>query len=191
MQKTVEMLKALVEEKSYVDVGKGFAEKHGIRPVTMLLSLSDLKKDGYIVHYVRLRQMGTQNNEVLLTILTKQGVTYNEVYENLNQISLYEAKSKPTTSKEIEMGKYTLGQDGVTLILHRVESGRYALIYGLNDAGTKLREARIGTINLWFAEPGNPQLLQVHLVPIRGLDTGATLYDLQWGVGDSLGNVAF
>ena len=99
LQQTSEMLKRQVEEKGFVDVG-AYVEKDlpigpspdsrmGISPDKFKTALAMLKEEGYNVHPVHTRQVGTGEITKNL-VLVKPGVTKKEAFanrENIRQIS--------------------------------------------------------------------------------------------------------
>lgn len=85
--KTVEMLKKNVEEKGYIDVGVGIEKQLGISRTKLKTALSQLKDEGYTVHFIQVQQLGTGKNTTVMT-LAKPNVTYSEVYRNRDKIRM-------------------------------------------------------------------------------------------------------
>jgi len=99
LQQTADMLKRQVDEKGFVDVGAHVekdlpigdnpATGKGISPDKFKTALSILKEQGYNVHDVNIRQVGTGEMTKYL-VLTKPGVTRKEAFanrDNIRQIS--------------------------------------------------------------------------------------------------------
>jgi hypothetical protein len=92
LQQTSNMLKRQVEEKGFVDVG-AFVEKDlpigesrmGISPDKFKTALSMLKEEGYNVHPVFIKQVGT-GEMTRYRVLTKPGVTRKEAFANRDKI---------------------------------------------------------------------------------------------------------
>lgn len=89
LQKTADMLKRQVEEKTYLDVGAG-AESYinvgsGISSTRLNTAVAMLKEEGYQLHYVKVLQLGT-GKLTTMKILTKGDTPYADVYKNRDQI---------------------------------------------------------------------------------------------------------
>jgi hypothetical protein len=102
VQQTSDMLKRQVEEKGFVDVG-AFVEKDlpigsspdtrvGISPDKFKTALSMLKEEGYQVHPVFIKQVGT-GEMTRYRVLTKPGVTKQEAFANRDKIRQISEKS--------------------------------------------------------------------------------------------------
>jgi len=100
-QSTVEMLKRQVAEKEFVDVGAqvqrnlpiGDGPGIGISKDKFETSLAMLKEEGYNVHPVRIRQVGT-GEFTKFRVLVKPGVTQKDVFLNKEKIRLISEGSK-------------------------------------------------------------------------------------------------
>lgn len=93
LQSTADMLKRQVEEKNYIDVGRGVeldlpisnGGNIGISSDKFKTAISMLQEEGYKVHYVKIQQLGT-GKETTMKVLSKPDVPYSEVYKNRGQI---------------------------------------------------------------------------------------------------------
>ena len=84
---TADMIKREVEKKTYLDVGVG-TERNIPIPVSadkLKAALAKLEGEGYRVHYVKVRQLGT-GKETTRKVLTKDDITPSEVYRNRDKI---------------------------------------------------------------------------------------------------------
>lgn len=82
-QATADMLKEIVDEKGIVDIGKDSQLYLGTNcpRYTMDVAVSMLKKEGYLMTYVKVPQLGT-NHETNIKVLAKPGTTWSEVQQN-------------------------------------------------------------------------------------------------------------
>jgi hypothetical protein len=102
LQQTANMLKKEVEDKAFIDVGAQVQRDLpiGDNPETRIgiskdkfdTALSMLKEEGYQVHKVRIRQVGT-GEYTQYRVLTKPGVTQREVFLNTDKIQTISKKS--------------------------------------------------------------------------------------------------
>lgn len=103
LQSTVDMLKRQVEEKSYLDVGAQVQRDLpiGDNPNTTIgiskdkfdTALAMLKEEGYTIHPVRIKQVGT-GEFTRYRVLAKPGVTQKEVFLNRDKIQQISEGSK-------------------------------------------------------------------------------------------------
>jgi len=102
LQSTADMLKRQVEEKGFLDVGANVEKdlpiggdpgiRIGISPDKFKTALSVLKEEGYSVHDVNIRQVGTGEMTKYL-VLVKPGVTRKEAFANRDKIRTIAEKS--------------------------------------------------------------------------------------------------
>lgn len=85
LQKTANVLKAHVDEKKYVDVGSGVENYLGVSKEKLATALAMLKEQGYTVHTVKSKQVGT-GLDTEYKILAPPGTTQREVFLNRGQI---------------------------------------------------------------------------------------------------------
>jgi len=84
---TANMLKEAIEKKKYIDVGVGVERYMNISRTRLKTAISVLEEEGYKIHYVKTRQLGT-GHETSVMVLTKPGVSYSEVRNNKDKIRL-------------------------------------------------------------------------------------------------------
>jgi hypothetical protein len=84
---TANMLKSQVEEKKYLDVGKGaeLAPNVGVARTKMNAAIAKLQDEGYTIHYLKVDQLGT-NQQTTFKILAAPGTTFSEVSKNRDEI---------------------------------------------------------------------------------------------------------
>ena len=101
LQKTADMLKKQVAEKEFIDVGSSVEKdlpigensaKIGISPDKFKTALSMLKEEGYGVHDLYTKQVGT-GEITRQKILAKPGVTRKEVFANRDKIRTISEKT--------------------------------------------------------------------------------------------------
>ncbi len=103
LQKTAEMLKRQVNEKEFVDVGAQVQRalpigdnpetKIGISKDKFDTALAMLKEEGYSIHPVRIRQVGT-GEYTRYKVLVKPGVTQRDVFLNQDKIKVISESTK-------------------------------------------------------------------------------------------------
>jgi transposase len=82
---TSNMLKDQIAEKKYIDIGIGVENYLGISKERLNTAVGILREEGYEVHSVKVRQLGT-GHETELKILAPPGTTQREVWLNRDQI---------------------------------------------------------------------------------------------------------
>lgn len=81
------LLKDNLEDSNYLDVGLGVEAHLGISRTKLLTAVNQLKKEGYVVSYVKVPQVGT-NESTSLMVLSKPGTEYKDVYKNISDIQM-------------------------------------------------------------------------------------------------------
>lgn len=82
---TANMLRTHVDKKGMLDVGAGVETHLGIARTKLNTAISLLEEDGYKVHYVKVRQLGT-GKDTSIKVLTRDDVTYSDVAKNRSEI---------------------------------------------------------------------------------------------------------
>jgi DNA-binding transcriptional regulator YiaG len=82
---TSNMLKGQVEEKKYLDIGAGVEYHIGVSGTKLKAAIAKLQEEGYKVQYLKVQQLGTGKNTTL-KVLTKDDVTYSELFKNRDQV---------------------------------------------------------------------------------------------------------
>lgn len=151
LRATANRLKAEVEEKGFLDVGKGNELYLGVADSKFRSALAMLKDEGYNVYPMNVPQLGT-DKDTKMKVLTKEGVTYKEAIDAKNEgrvrviasqsddngMTFREAKPLPTSldSKRLEVRYKEDGgakMDGVIELRRNVEelslgAARYAQV---------------------------------------------------------------
>jgi predicted transcriptional regulator len=79
LRATAEKLKQQVEEKEFLDVGKGNHLYMGVSETKFKTAIAMLRDEGYNVHPVKVPQLGTRSDQMTNTlVLTKEGVPWSE-----------------------------------------------------------------------------------------------------------------
>ena len=78
-------LRKAVDEKSYLDVGSGVEYQLGVTSTKLRSALQQLKNEGYVVHAVKIEQLGT-GNETNMRVLTKPGTKWEDAQRNKDKI---------------------------------------------------------------------------------------------------------
>lgn len=84
---TADLLEKDVNERSYIDVGKGVENQLNVTRTSLNNSLQMLKDKGYKVYYVQTEQLGT-GKKTTIQVLAKPDSTYSEVFKNREHISI-------------------------------------------------------------------------------------------------------
>ena len=87
LHETSAMLKKTVDEKSYVDIGRGVEANIGISKDKLNAAVALLKEEGYEVHTLKIQQSGTAaGQQTTYKVLAKPGTTQKDVWTNRSQI---------------------------------------------------------------------------------------------------------
>lgn len=78
-------LRKAVAEKKYIDVGAGVEFQLDITNTRLRAALQKLKDEGYVVHEVKVEQLGT-GNQTNMKVLAKPETTWGEVQKNRHEI---------------------------------------------------------------------------------------------------------
>lgn len=87
---TSNMLKERVAAGKYIDVGTGSENLLGVSQTKLSTAVAALEAEGYKVHYLKVRQLGT-GKDTTVKVLAAPGVTYSEVSKNRAQVQLVRA----------------------------------------------------------------------------------------------------
>ena len=80
-RQTADILKQLVDDKKYVDIGPGVEFAFGVNKNRVDNAVALLEEDGYKKQFIQIDQMGT-NHKTTMTVLTAPDVSYSELSEN-------------------------------------------------------------------------------------------------------------
>jgi transcriptional regulator with XRE-family HTH domain len=90
---TATMLKDQVAEKKYIDIGVGVGQHLDISDTKLATAVAVLQEEGYKIHYLKVRQLGT-GKETTLKVLSAPDVSYSEVSKNRASIKQIQAFSE-------------------------------------------------------------------------------------------------
>lgn len=90
---TSNMLRDEVAKKKYIDIGAGVGQHLDISDTKLATAVAVLKEEGYKVHYLKVRQLGT-GKETTLKVLSAPDVSYSEVSKNRADIKQIQAFSE-------------------------------------------------------------------------------------------------
>jgi DNA-binding CsgD family transcriptional regulator/biotin operon repressor len=82
---TSNMLKEAIDEKKYIDIGTGVETQLGISQTKLSTAVAALQEQGYKIHYLKVRQLGT-GKQTTMKVLSAPDVSYSEVSKNRDQI---------------------------------------------------------------------------------------------------------
>lgn len=85
LSSTTSMLKSQIKEKKYIDIGTGVENQLGISQTKLATSVAALQEEGYTIHYLKVKQLGT-GKQTTLKVLAAPNVTYSEVSKNRGEI---------------------------------------------------------------------------------------------------------
>lgn len=121
---TAEMLRQQVAEKKFIDVGKGVELHRGISAEKLKAAVTVLTTEGYEVHKVPVRQLGT-GKDTKVKVLCPPGTTWGDVMRNradIQQITMYSSDRglsyddiKPPISIDSKRVKVRYADEGGTL----------------------------------------------------------------------------
>lgn len=82
-----EKLKEQVEDRTYLDVGKGVNTQLGVSEEQMKSAIALLEQQGYKYHRISVPQASDPTQKTNVVVLTKDDVSFNDVYANRDKIS--------------------------------------------------------------------------------------------------------
>ncbi|QJD49814.1 helix-turn-helix DNA-binding domain protein [Streptomyces phage ClubPenguin] len=121
---TSEMLRQQVAEKKFIDVGKGVELHRGISAEKLKAAVKVLETEGYEVHKIKVRQLGT-GKDTQVKVLCPPGTTFGELVKHradIQQITMYSSDRglsydniKPPISIDSKRVKVRYAEEGGTL----------------------------------------------------------------------------
>ena len=85
--KIADELKRQIEERPYLDVGKGVETQLGVSREQLKTAIEILKQEGYSEHRIGIRQTTDPSKQLNVKVLTKGDVSYSDVLANKEKIS--------------------------------------------------------------------------------------------------------
>lgn len=93
LMSTSSMLKEQIKAKKYIDIGTGVENHLGISQTKLSTAVAVLQEEGYKVHYLKVKQLGT-GKQTTLKVLTAPDVPYSEVSKNRANIKQIQSFSE-------------------------------------------------------------------------------------------------
>lgn len=85
--KIADVLEAQVKEKKYLDIGRGVETQLGCTQDRLKVACKILEERGYTTHNIKVPQVSNPKQKTTVKVLTKDGVTWSELYDNLDKIT--------------------------------------------------------------------------------------------------------
>ena len=85
---SMDILKDQVKEKTYLDIGAGTEILMGVSDTHLKTAVAGLKEEGYEVHYVKVKQLGT-GNFTTHKVLVPPGTTHKDTFRDQGEIKTY------------------------------------------------------------------------------------------------------
>lgn len=86
--KLVNKLKDLVDEKEYLEVGKGIPSQLGVKETKLNTALHQLVREGYVVETIEVPQPNNKSHTTTMKVLAKPGETKSTIWKNRDQIKM-------------------------------------------------------------------------------------------------------
>lgn len=90
---TANMLKENVDKRGYIDIGAGVENHIGVSPTRLSTAVAMLQEQGYEVHYVKVKQLGT-GMQTTIKVLAPPETTSSEVFKNRDKIQIINSFSE-------------------------------------------------------------------------------------------------
>lgn len=90
---TTNMLRDQVAKKKYIDIGTGVENSLAVSQTKLSTAVAALQEEGYKVHYLKVRQLGT-GKQTTLKVLSGPDVPYKEVSNNREKIQQIQSFSE-------------------------------------------------------------------------------------------------
>lgn len=85
---TADILQKTVDEQNYIDIGTGVAASMGITDTRLETAVQSLKDKGYETYNIYVEQAWMPGKYTTVKVLTKPGITKQEVYKNRDKIGI-------------------------------------------------------------------------------------------------------
>lgn len=85
LDNVTDTLRKAVDEKEFLDVGAGTEFQLNITSTKLRTALQKLKEEGYVIHEVKVEQLGT-GNQTNMKVLTKPATTWGDAQKNRHRI---------------------------------------------------------------------------------------------------------
>lgn len=153
-RKTADILKKAVDEKGFIDVGKGVEKELGVSKEKMNQALEILRLEGYPTYGGRMPQVTNSKQKTTIQVLCPPGTEHKEIFEDYGNIhSVNEYVSRDDGQTFHKKFTYPSSMDSKRLQIRYAEDG------GINRDG--LIELRRGVPDL---DLGNDRYAQVRIL---------------------------
>lgn len=98
IENVADILKRETDKHGYIDIGSGTEVTLGTTATTMKLASSTLEAQGYQVHDIKIRQLGT-DNYTSTRVLGKPDIPKSEIVKNLDKIHVVGVRTDPEGNK--------------------------------------------------------------------------------------------
>lgn len=117
------VLKEQVEQKPYLDVGKGVELQLGVTQTQMKIALEMLKEEGYNVHNIKVAQATDPNHKTEVLVLTKGETSFRDTFNNRDLISSPEGIKFEENGEYLKKFKYPEMLDSSRVQIRYYEDG--------------------------------------------------------------------
>ena len=93
LENTADMLKASVDSKGFIDIGAGVENQIGVSREKLQTAASMLQQEGYTLHYVKVKQLGTGHFTTIM-VLAPPNTPYSDVFNNQDKIKTLQEYSE-------------------------------------------------------------------------------------------------
>lgn len=117
------VLKEQIENKPYLDVGKGVELQLGVTQTQMKIALEILKEQGYKVSNIKVEQATDPNHKTEVLVLTKDDIPYKDIIQNRDLISSPEGVKFEDHGDILRNFKYPVSIDSDRIQIRYYEDG--------------------------------------------------------------------
>ncbi len=100
-------LKEEVDSKKYLDVGYGVSDELGVSRERVKTAVQMLQDEGYELHNIEVRQVNNPRYRTPMAVLTKPGVSIDEVYANKDKIAIINEKRLESPDKILPVENFS------------------------------------------------------------------------------------
>lgn len=122
-ENTAEFIKKQVDEKGYIDVGKGVELYLGVSDTQFKKALTILENQGYKVFNRGVQQVTNPNQQTVLKVIAPPGTEYKNVYDDLSKIQSMEQYTSRDGGLTFDTFHYPSSMDSSRLSICYAEEG--------------------------------------------------------------------
>jgi len=86
VKETVNLLKELVDQKRFIDIGVGIEKSLGISKAKLNAAIAELKKQGYKIHRIRLERLGAPEHFLTIRVLGSWDSACSELVKDVSKM---------------------------------------------------------------------------------------------------------